>query len=219
MKRFVIGDIHGQYNQLEKVLKLCDFDFDNDLLITLGDIVDRGKDWRLCLDILFKVKNRIDIRGNHDHAFYNYIINGEDWFGGRFGADVTISQWLECSDSNKLKYNDFFKNQIPYYILDNKCFVHGGFDTKFKIEENSESTLYWDRELLEKSLIYPRGQKMNLLNDFERIFIGHTPTLSYGLKDVNPTFSGGLIWNIDTGCGKGGLLTIMNIDTEEFFQG
>ena len=70
-------------------------------------------------------------------------------------------------------------------------------------------------------------------DNFKTIFIGHTPTIYWTAKEDITT--GGIIrpkgqpitmpikaaniWNVDTGCGKGNFpLTIMNPDTEEFWQ-
>jgi serine/threonine protein phosphatase 1 len=40
MKTFVIGDIHGGYRALIQVLDRAGFDYDNDTLISLGDVAD-----------------------------------------------------------------------------------------------------------------------------------------------------------------------------------
>lgn len=116
-RTFCCGDIHGEYDKLEKVLELSKFDYENDLLITLGDIVDRGRDWRRCLDILFKIKNRIDIRGNHDQVFLHYIKTGVNMFAGNYGSSKTIEQYEEIGF--KLPYEKFFRDQVPYHV-DNK---------------------------------------------------------------------------------------------------
>ena len=41
---FVVGDIHGSYNLLMSKLKELEFDFNNDMLIGVGDCCDRGTD-------------------------------------------------------------------------------------------------------------------------------------------------------------------------------
>ncbi|MGU0202552.1 metallophosphoesterase, partial [Acinetobacter baumannii] len=41
-KLYAVGDIHGCYNLLMNRLKEIGFDFDNDLLVAVGDLVDRG---------------------------------------------------------------------------------------------------------------------------------------------------------------------------------
>jgi serine/threonine protein phosphatase 1 len=40
MRAFVIGDLHGAYKALEQCLDRSGFDYENDVLIQLGDIAD-----------------------------------------------------------------------------------------------------------------------------------------------------------------------------------
>ena len=60
MKKFVIGDIHGAYGALVQVLQRSKFDYKKDLLITLGDIVDGGKDSYKCVEELLKIENQLN---------------------------------------------------------------------------------------------------------------------------------------------------------------
>lgn len=39
---FAVGDLHGSYNLLMAKLDEGGFDFEKDLLISVGDLVDRG---------------------------------------------------------------------------------------------------------------------------------------------------------------------------------
>lgn len=62
---FVVGDLHGCYLELMSELKSIDFDFKKDMIISVGDLVDRGTDSLKCLELVnepwFKA-----IRGNHE---------------------------------------------------------------------------------------------------------------------------------------------------------
>jgi hypothetical protein len=49
-----------------------------------------------------------------------------------------------------------------------------------------------------------------------KVFIGHTPTMYW--DKTTPMKAADRIINVDTGSGKGGLLTIMDIHTEEYWQ-
>ena len=40
--KFVIGDIHGHHDKLVELLDVVKFRFDTDILISLGDLTDRG---------------------------------------------------------------------------------------------------------------------------------------------------------------------------------
>jgi len=62
---FVVGDIHGCYALLMKQLELIRFDFTQDLLISVGDVVDRGADSLKCLNLIHEPWFKA-IRGNHE---------------------------------------------------------------------------------------------------------------------------------------------------------
>jgi putative phosphoesterase len=62
MRILLIADIHGNYEALQKILKIP-----HDRAICLGDIVDYGPDPDKCIDILCE-KAIPTIRGNHDNA-------------------------------------------------------------------------------------------------------------------------------------------------------
>ena len=46
---FVVGDIHGEYDQFMKELEKVNFDKNIDRVFSVGDLVDRGKDSYWCL--------------------------------------------------------------------------------------------------------------------------------------------------------------------------
>lgn len=43
---FVVGDIHGEFSKLSKLLSLVGFDEHSDRLFSVGDLVDRGPESR-----------------------------------------------------------------------------------------------------------------------------------------------------------------------------
>ena len=73
MKKFVIGDIHGSRKALVQCLERSGFDKENDLLITLGDVVDGWAESYEVVEELLTIKNRVDIAGNHDKWFLEFI--------------------------------------------------------------------------------------------------------------------------------------------------
>lgn len=219
MRRLVLGDIHGEYEYLMQVLNACMFDYKNDLLIQVGDIVDRGPEPFKCMDELLKIENLILIKGNHDANFIEYINSNVDFLGSyaQNGTHTTVAKWKELSEALKARYKLLiFDQMVPYHLTnDNIMFTHGGFPRFERLDDIPDTTFAWDRELVEESMKCKPGQKLPTLYNFKDIFIGHTPTLYYGT--IAPIYSGG-VWNVDTGSGKGGPLTIMNIDTKRCWQ-
>jgi serine/threonine protein phosphatase 1 len=209
MKTFVVGDIHGRIEALKEVLTLSNFDYDNDKLILLGDIADGGYEVYECVEELLKIKNLVFIIGNHDVWFMNYMKSG--WSADIWqsqGGKNTVESYAKFNYNIPVTHQEFFNNGIFYYIQDNKLFVHGGYDTKYPIEQQTQHDLTWDRELIERC---KNGLK---IKEYDKVFVGHTPTSNRGW--YQPIRYGKLIM-MDCGAGWDGRLAIMNIDTEEFW--
>ena len=88
---FVVGDLHGSSTLLKEKLKEVGFNFNTDLLIAVGDLVDRGNENEKCVGLLNE-HWFTSIKGNHedfcykgmmdDHVkFYHRMSNnGGEWF-------------------------------------------------------------------------------------------------------------------------------------------
>jgi serine/threonine protein phosphatase 1 len=164
-----------------------------------------------------KIKNKILITGNHDAAFIQFVAEGIDFLGEQNGTTPTIEAWRQLDKEEQFDILEgFFKLQRSYYISnDNIMFVHGGFPRDEKLTEVVDHVFYWDRELVTQAMSCKGDQKLKTIYDFKDIFIGHTPTIYWG--KTKPIYSGGVM-NVDTGSGKGGPLTIMDVDTKEYWQ-
>lgn len=228
MKKYIIGDLHGELEKLEKCLESVNFDFENDTLIQLGDVVDRGVDVYGCVELLLKIKNLIPIRGNHDSEWmrglmdYNEDQQNQNMCFGLFnhGARETLQSYTR-NGKHPLVHLDFFTNQLDYYIdEDRNFFVHAGFNRHYLLSDHKDNLLYlWDRDLFLSALAFQKMKnnkhKFKIKENFKEIFLGHTPTMSWGIKSPMKATN---ITNCDTGSGKGGLLTILDFDTREFKQ-
>lgn len=62
---YVVGDLHGSYQLLMSQLTTIDFDFENDLLICTGDLIDKGKENLECISLIDKPWFKT-VRGNHE---------------------------------------------------------------------------------------------------------------------------------------------------------
>lgn len=228
IKSWICGDIHGWDTPLQELLDRSGFDYENDRLISMGDLCDRGpRTWEV-LEILLKIKNKVLIRGNHDWWMLDFLkgkISRDDysvWMEN--GGTTTVSSYLEHGYENKQAHIDLLESQVPYHVQDNICFVHGGFDRDHPIAKQTPYSLCWDRELVKKAMSAGK-KKLETKDGFDMIFIGHTPTIyrqepreGGGRKEITrPIFSGG-VWNVDTGCGKKGFLTLFDLDNMTYIQ-
>lgn len=236
MKRFVIGDIHGAAKALKQVLKRANFNYNEDLLITLGDIVDGWHETYEVVEELLKIKNRIDIVGNHDIWFREWIatsVHPDGWIQGGYntaksylnaaGITPKIRKFSGTGYIINLNTGDipeahkkFFNQQIKYYKDDdNNIFVHGGFDRNIPIQKQSEQDLVWDRSLWYAAMSSDIPQPMKFAEPVNLVFIGHTSLEAWELH--YPTRRRNII-NLDTGAGWAGKLSMMNIDTLAEFR-
>jgi serine/threonine protein phosphatase 1 len=216
MKTWILGDIHGRFTALMQVMERSRFDYNSDKLIFLGDVVDRGDQPFECILELLKIKNKVFIIGNHDLNFHQYIKTGVDEFDGHNGVDITKRLWQGLDTTIRKKVGEFFELQVPYCILERNLFVHGGILFDMPLIEQDLDIFAWDRTLWETALKWPHP-RLPLKEKVDKVFIGHTPTLHSSLTN-HPMFRAG-VWNLDTGAAyRGGKLTIMNLETEEYVQ-
>ena len=219
-RRFVIGDVHGSYRALMECLRGVEFDYINDELVFLGDVTDGWSDIIPCIEEFIKIKNFTHTLGNHDNWALSYL-NGtmdpinEAWLV--HGGSVT----KKCIDDNPDKYmmiKLFLENAKPYHIDGNILFLHAGFNQYEPIESQDVDTLMWNRTMVKNSIENDTSESSfyNPNNKYDKIFIGHTIVSRYFGDD--PVTIGRNTIMMDTGCAYKGRLTIMDIDTGDFFQ-
>lgn len=86
---WVVGDLHGCYTNLMGKLDELKFDPTHDLLISVGDLIDRGAENVECLELIDMPWFRA-VRGNHEQMMidalspggmpYHWVNNGGAWF-------------------------------------------------------------------------------------------------------------------------------------------
>lgn len=227
MRTIVIGDIHGGYRALKQVLEKAALPEDT-RYIFIGDYVDGWSESPETLRFLIRFSRSHDcifIRGNHDELLYNYLKFGKKadaWLD--HGGRSSIENYKRISKEEIEEHLDFLEKELVNYYIDseNRLFVHAGF---FSIHgpqhEYFPNLVYWDRTLWETAcgldpnlpeddLRYPKRLKL-----FKEIFIGHTPVTRLG-KTVPANFAN--VWNVDTGAGFKGRITLMDVDSKEYWQ-
>jgi serine/threonine protein phosphatase 1 len=212
-RTFVLGDIHGAYKALIQCFNKSGFDYDLDQLIFLGDICDGWSQVDLCFEELLKVKNLVYILGNHDEWLINWAKTGKrhiDWIMN--GGLTTIHAYPNGVNDQHL---ELLEKAKLYHLENNRLFVHAGINPDIEITKQDKEIFIWDRKLQERVIHYKKNMRNEHISRFDEIYIGHTPTINY--DSLEPIQGSGVIM-MDTGAGWDGVLTIMNIDTKEFFS-
>jgi len=183
---FVVGDLHGCYQEFIDKLEKNNFDFDHDMVISVGDLVDRGKDSFKCLELVkqqwFKA-----IRGNHEQMCLEGAIATEmKNFHCRHGG-----QWLY--DLNNTQYNEALKLCLSLPIaleINFKGKIFGFIHADIQINEwsefkqkllesnyfsnNTQSTLQcalWGRSRIRAA---QNNIKMEIISGIDQLYLGHT---------------------------------------------
>ncbi|TBX71138.1 serine/threonine protein phosphatase [Flavobacterium silvisoli] len=228
-RKLVIGDIHGGLRALHQIMERARVT-PKDTLVFLGDYVDGWSESPQVLDFLIELNTKqkcIFIRGNHDELLLHWLtgntqhIDQTMWY--HHGGEATVLAYENVSKAKKQEHIRFLKNLENYYHdSKNRLFIHAGFTNLNGIHyEYFPKLFYWDRTLWETALsldisiskdspLYPRR-----LNLYDEIYIGHTPVTRIGLT---VPLKKACIWNVDTGAAFKGPLTIMDVDSKEYWQ-
>lgn len=226
MKRtLVIGDIHGGLRALQQVFERAQVSED-DTLIFLGDYVDGWSQSPQVLDFLMELQATRDcifIRGNHDALLLEWLRGKDNELWHQHGGGATILSYSKLPADVKNLHMSFLDSLDNYFIDDQKrLFVHAGFTNLHGIvQEYFPRLAFWDRTLWETAVAlnpaistdspeYPRR-----FTHYKEIFIGHTPVTR--LNESTPQNRAN-VWNVDTGAAFKGKLSMLDIDTKEFWQ-
>ncbi|MCO8069106.1 metallophosphoesterase [Acinetobacter lwoffii] len=215
-KLWGVGDIHGCYNLLMTRLKEIGFDFENDLLVAVGDLVDRGIQNEECVSLIDEPWFT-SVKGNHEdlvimgdvnRSYFNcHIQNGGEWF---YDLDYQVQREiikklktlpiaLEISHKGKkfgfvhghIEQNDWdeFKDELNNFDKAQHIIDHKRFPTELAM---------WGRERLNDE-----NPQYTHVSGIDAVIMGHTVTQKPCKRD-------NCYW-IDTGAVHWGTMTILDL--------
>ncbi len=226
MRTLVIGDIHGGFKALQQALERANVT-STDTLIFLGDYVDGWSESAQTIQYLIELEKKqkcVFVLGNHDLWCKIWLTEGKTnpiWLA--HGGTETIDSYIKTGFITSEEHKTFFNNLKNYHIdHQNRLFIHAGFTSMHGVEkEFNKNDYYFDRTLWESAMIlkYVKDKdQVSIKTRFDlyhEIYIGHTPTTNFG-SDM-PMNSKNL-WNIDTGAAFKGKLSVLDINSKEFWQ-
>lgn len=201
---FAVGDIHGCFLHLRELLGKIPIGR-NDILLFLGDYIDRGPDSYEVVETLLRLKHgstsTICLKGNHEQMFLDYL-SGKDreLFLSNGGRHTLRSYRKSGWEQPPAEHMDFFLSLDLYYETEGFIFVHAGLQPNIPLQNQNPEDLLWIRG--------PFYAGPNTWN--KTIVFGHTPF-------AQPYVREGKI-GIDTGACMGGLLTCVELPRMIFHQ-
>ena len=206
MRTFAIGDIHGHLTALDALLDALPAGQD-DLLIFLGDYVDKGPDIPGTLDRLIEInakREAVFLRGNHDQLMLDanespalHLPGWECLSGGdplrSYGKGTTRKLLKGVPD----EHWGFLKDTCQaYHETEEFLFVHAGIRPDRAPADETLDTLQWQK--LHHAEPHGSGRT---------VICGHTAQKSGEIADLGHTIC------IDTALAKGQRLTGLALDT------
>ena len=203
---YAIGDIHGCKIQLIKLIEKLPLQKE-DILVFLGDYIDRGADSKgvinFLIDLSKKHEKTVFIKGNHEwmfQQFYTYR-DPESWERWEYnGAKRTLESYGGIDNIPK-EHLKFIENTKIYHSEKNFFFVHAGVKPHVSVGEQKEKDMLWIRD----EFIYSKEP----LKGYTVVF-GHTP-------NEEPLIQNDKI-GVDTGCIYGGKLSCVRLEDKKIFQ-
>lgn len=175
MNYYFIGDIHGYLKELTNLfLKISPNLTKDDVIVFLGDYVDRGEFSYEVIDFIISIQkkyNTVCLKGNHEEMFLQYLSRGDNeniYFAN--GGSATVKSYRKNLGELKLpkSHERFFDGLKFFHEGDDFIAVHAGLDPlKHDIDEQTEKDILWIREKF-----YRSEKKWE-----KTIIFGHTPTI------------------------------------------
>lgn len=205
-RTIALGDIHGCSLALDALIQAIDPGPD-DLLIPLGDFIDRGPDSRGVIDRLIGLTARcqlVPILGNHDQLLLDALDDPyahENWL--EFGGTATLESYGGSLAQVPEAHLDFCRSCLDYFETATHIFTHARYDEPLPMGRQPELALRW--ESLRDGMPGPHGSG-------KVVILGHSSQKDGAILD------GGHFVCIDTYCYGGGWLTAMDVPTGRFWQ-
>ena len=204
-RTLALGDVHGCSAALAAVLAAVDVRPD-DLLIPVGDYVDRGPDSAGVIATLIALAGRchlIPVRGNHDQMMLDARRDEHErdlWL--RCGGDATVASYgRSLADVPGDHWAFLGRTCVDSVETATHLFVHGGAVADVPVERQPPAVLQWQP-------FPPAGPHRS----GKGIVCGHTRQ-----RDGRPRSVGHAVC-VDTGVERGDWLTVLDVAAGRYWQ-
>jgi serine/threonine protein phosphatase 1 len=205
-RTIAIGDIHGCADAFERLLDEIEPTTD-DLLVPLGDFVDRGPNSRRVLDLLLDLEDRcqlVPIIGNHEIMMLQAL---NDLSSLRFwlecGGMATVESYGGDLDDVPETHLDFLQRCCRFVETQEHMFVHANYDPEVPLESQPDQLLFWEHVI--RTLPSPHRSGKTAV-------VGHTPQKTGEILNLD------YLLCIDTYCCGDGWLTALDVQQGTTWQ-
>lgn len=170
---YFISDIHGEYELFCRLLYKIKFS-NNDVLIVLGDMIDKGNESIRVLKKIYSMDNAICILGNHEYDFLKFYRAKMRNAVSDFDEILNELQAYFPNERSRLSWEllDWLDGLPRYIVTDKYIGVHAG------VPLEKDGTIKPIEQATTEQLVYDRNFKnpTTTVNDTRTVLYGHTPT-------------------------------------------
>jgi serine/threonine protein phosphatase 1 len=244
-RTFAVGDIHGDLEALEGVFARLPALGRDDTIVFLGDYVDRGPKSAQVIQFVRRLASDgppkvVALRGNHEDAWLRVIEVGWPAFvlppgngclaamRSFTGGPAPDPEAMPRPDEEKaLLRGTFFPADVvdwmrglPYwYEDDHAIYVHAG------LPKGGKSFLHPSKAPAPAALLWLRDEDFFRNYRGKLVVFGHTATAylppelsTYTPEDPLDVWAGPCCMGLDTGAGKGGFLTAIQLPEMHVYE-
>ena len=198
---WLVGDLHGCFARLMAALRERKFDPYQDLLLSVGDLIDRGPQSAECLDLL-RYRWVYAVRGNHEQMALEALADGDMRLWEMNGGDWYTQR--AASQKQRLTALIARCRRLPLIIE-----LHSGEQVHVIAHADYPAAVYrWQRVVDEQQVMWRRQRltdhlawRHGAIAGADHFWFGHTP-LKRRYDSDNQHY-------IDTGAVFGGELTLV----------
>ena len=168
MAHYAMGDIHGEADRFHAMLEKIRFS-EEDTMILLGDVIDRGSDGIALLLEIMEMPNVIMLLGDHEYMMLQYLspdaTSAEIRRWNRNGNALTLAAYLKQKAEVQQRIRRYLRTRPTHLELEvngNRFYMVHGFPGDNVHDE------VWTRPTIESKNQIPDS----------RLIIGHTKVLS-----------------------------------------
>lgn len=202
-----IGDVHGCSDALELLLNKIQPEPD-DLIVGLGDFVDRGPNSAGVIEILLELVTQchfVPLIGNHELMMFKGLRDQNDfnfWF--QHGGSQTVASYGGRHQNIPQHHLTFLSHCLRFFETERHFFVHANYDSTLPLPEQPDDLLFWEH--LSKVVPAPHVSGKTAI-------VGHTPQPNGKIRNL------GHVQIIDTFCyGDEGWLTALDVTSDQVWQ-
>ncbi len=199
-RTIAIGDVHGCDQALQALLEAVKPER-QDLVVGLGDYVDRGQNSAAVIDQLIDLLPRckfIPLIGNHEIMMFQGLSSRAEYqFWMQHGGTSTVMSYGGDPGKIPQHHMSFLSHCTRYHETEKYIFVHANYDPWLPMDQQQDEVLFWQHILDDVPAAHESGKT---------VIVGHTPQHDGLIRNL------GHVMVIDTFCYGDQWLTAVDPD-------